>query len=56
LKMSSETVKPITDVVTNEIGPSLLMNFLSWGTSMVITIVKIITMFTTCSVGMVYFK
>ena len=53
---TAETVKPITDIISNEVAPNILVTFMSWGTSFVLTIVKCIAMFTTISVGMVYFK
>jgi len=53
---TEETIKPITDAISNEIAPNILVSFMSWGTSFVLTIMKCIAMFTTISVGMVYFK
>ena len=53
---TEEAVKPITDVIANEIAPNFLASFLSWGTSFVLTIAKCIAMFTSIAVGMVYFK
>lgn len=54
--MSDEVVKPITDVIVAADPSSFLTNFISWGTSFVLTIVKCVAMFTSISVGMVYFK
>ena len=55
---SEEAVKPIADaIIENELlVPSVFMNLISWGTSFVLTIVKCVAMFTTVSVGMVYYK
>ena len=53
---TEEAVKPITDAIGKEIAPNLVLTMMSWGTSFVLTLVKCIAMFTTISVGMVYFK
>jgi hypothetical protein len=53
--MSEETIKPIVDVALNS-SHDFLTNFISWGTSFIMTIVKCVAMFTSISVGMVYFK
>ena len=54
---AEETIKPIADaMIENELVPSVFMNLISWGTSFVLTIVKCVAMFSTVSVGMVYYK